>query len=125
MLRHYIKMDYQPNSFGNNLEVTNAYSGGRRRRSRRIRGGGTRTTRKSDGLFHVSGHTYKDLVGTRRKVYNKTAHHTPGGLTKDDLLLNKNHRIVSKKKHNTAKREKRLEKYGYFAKKGKFGAIRK
>jgi hypothetical protein len=32
---------------------------------------------------------------------------------------------VSVKKHNTAKKEKRLEKYGYFAKKGKFGYVKK
>ena len=39
--------------------------------------------------------------------------------------MNKNGRIVSKKKHVTAKKEKRLEQHGYFAKKGKFGAVKK
>jgi len=29
------------------------------------------------------------------------------------------------KKHNTAKKEKRLEKAGFFTKKGKFGAVKK
>jgi hypothetical protein len=38
--------------------------------------------------------------------------------------MNKNGRIVSVKKHATAKREKRLEKHGWTAKKGKFGAVR-
>ena len=37
---------------------------------------------------------------------------------------NKNGEIVSKKKHRTAKKEKRLEKHGYFAKKGKFGYVK-
>jgi hypothetical protein len=37
----------------------------------------------------------------------------------------KTRRIVSLKKHLTAKKEKRLEKYGYFAKKGKFGYVKK
>jgi hypothetical protein len=32
---------------------------------------------------------------------------------------------VSKKKHLTAKKEKRLEKHGYFAQKGKFGYVKK
>jgi len=32
---------------------------------------------------------------------------------------------VSKKKHLTAKKEKRLEKHGYFAKKGKFGFVKR
>ena len=40
-------------------------------------------------------------------------------------IQNKWGEIVSRKKHMTAKKEKRLEKYGYFAKKGKFGAIKK
>ena len=37
--------------------------------------------------------------------------------------MNKWGRIVSKKKHATAKKEKRLQKYGYFAQKGKFGYV--
>jgi len=40
------------------------------------------------------------------------------------MLMNKHGRIVSAKKHATAKREKRLAKYGWTAKKGKFGAVR-
>jgi len=39
--------------------------------------------------------------------------------------MNKWGRIVSAKKHATAKKEKRLEKYGYFAKKGQFGYVKK
>ncbi len=39
--------------------------------------------------------------------------------------MNKNGRIVSAKKHKTATAEKRLEKYGYFARKGRFGYVRK
>jgi hypothetical protein len=38
--------------------------------------------------------------------------------------MNKHGRVVSKRKHNTAKKEKRLEKAGYFTKKGKFGAVK-
>jgi len=39
-------------------------------------------------------------------------------------MKNKHGRIVSAKKHITAKKEKRLQKHGYFTKKGKFGAIK-
>jgi hypothetical protein len=39
--------------------------------------------------------------------------------------MNKWGRIVSRKKHVTAKKEKRLEKAGYFAEKGKFGYVKK
>ena len=33
--------------------------------------------------------------------------------------------MYQKKKHDTAKREKRLEKAGYFTKKGQFGYVKK
>ena len=64
------------------------------------------------------------LIGSRAQVWHHTAYKTAGGLTRDELHMNKNGRIVSKKKHMTAKKEKRLEKHGYFAKKGKFGAVK-
>lgn len=63
-------------------------------------------------------------VGGRAEVYHGNAKRTSGGLTKKDLIKNKHGRIVSKKKHMTAKKEKRLEKNGYYAKKGQFGYTR-
>jgi len=63
--------------------------------------------------------------GSRAEVWHGNAKKTTGGLTKKDLIQNKWGEIVSRKKHMTAKKEKRLEKYGYFAKKGAFGAIKK
>ncbi len=66
-----------------------------------------------------------DTIGSRAIVFNGNALHTSGGLFKKDLLKNKWGRIVSAKKHRTAKKEKRLEKAGYFAKKGKFGAVKR
>jgi Neuraminidase (sialidase) len=84
-----------------------------------------RPTRSNDGLFHLHGKTYKELVGSRQQVWNKTAYKTPGGLTHPHLMMNKWGRIVSRTKHLTAKKEKRLQKAGYFAKKGKFGYVRK
>jgi len=77
------------------------------------------------GTYTVKGKVYKELFGSREQVLNKTAYKTTVGLTIDDLLMNKNGRIVSAVKHKTAKKEKRLEKYGYFAKKGKFGYVKK
>lgn len=67
---------------------------------------------------------FKRLLGSRREVFNGTAKKTTGGLEKTDLFYNKYGRIVSKKKHFTAKKEKRLQKYGWTAKKGKFGGIK-
>lgn len=84
-----------------------------------------RLKKKSDGLYHCGDVVAKKGVGTRAEVWHKTACKTSGGLMRKDLFMNKNGRIVSKKKHITAKREKRLEKHGFFAKKGKFGYVKK
>ena len=83
-------------------------------------------TRSADGFYHIHGKKYELLRGSRAQVFHGTAYKTDGtpGLTKEKLLMNKNGRIVSAKKHATAKREKRLEKHGWTAKKGKFGAVR-
>jgi hypothetical protein len=70
-------------------------------------------------------HTYKHTVGTRAEVMHGNAHHTNGGLTKKQLKYNKRGKIVSKKKSEKAKKEKRLEKKGYFTEPGKFGYVKK
>ena len=84
-----------------------------------------RPHRNQDGTYHINGKKYKELFGSRIQVWNGTAYKTEGNLIKKDLMMNKWNRIVSAKKHRTAKKEKRLEKYGYFAKKGKFGYVKK
>jgi hypothetical protein len=68
---------------------------------------------------------HSQTVGTRAQVWHGTALKTSGGLTKKHLMMNKHGRIVSRKKHNTAKREKRLVKAGFITKKGQFGCIKK
>jgi hypothetical protein len=77
-----------------------------------------------DGTYTIKGKKYKELFGSREQVMNGTAYKTEGLLTKDDLMYNKWGRIVSKTKYRTAKKEMRLEKYGYGAKKGKFGYVK-
>jgi hypothetical protein len=67
---------------------------------------------------------FKKTIGTRAEVYHGTARRTSGGLTKNELMINKHGRIVSRKKHTTAKREMRLLKYGFATKKGKFGFVK-
>ena len=83
-----------------------------------------RVSKGPDGKYHIKGKSYELLVGSRAQVHHGTAYKTAGDLTKSDLLMNKHGRIVSSKKHNTAKREKRLVKAGYLTRKGKFGAIK-
>lgn len=79
--------------------------------------------RQSDGFYHVDGKKYKTLFGSREQVMNGTVYKTTGGLIQKDLVMNKWGRIVSADKYKTAKKEMRLQKHGFFAKKGKFGAV--
>ena len=81
--------------------------------------------RTDDGMYHIHGHKYSMLIGSRAQIWHGTAYKTKGGLTKSDLLMNKRGHVVSKKLYNRAKREKRLEKAGYFTQKGKFGWVKR
>jgi hypothetical protein len=85
----------------------------------------TKFSRTSSGKYSVNSKMYDRLIGTRAQVMHGTAYKTSGGLTKMDLIMNKHGRIVSKTKHNTAKRENRLVKAGYTTKKGHFGFVKK
>ena len=67
---------------------------------------------------------FEKTIGSRAEVWHGTAKHTSGGLTKSELFKNKAGRIVSKKKHNSAKKDNRLVKSGYGTKKGKFGYVK-
>jgi len=80
--------------------------------------GGTNRNKMEGGSSH------EKTVGSRAEVMHGTALHTSGRLTKKDLKYNKWGRIVSVKKSATAKKEQRLKKHGYTAKKGKFGPVR-
>ena len=83
----------------------------------------TRFTKTASGRYMVQGKSYEMLMGSRAQVWHGTAYKTSGGLTKTHLMQNKSGRIVSKEKHNTAKKERRLVKAGYGTKKGKFGFV--
>jgi len=64
-------------------------------------------------------------VGSKAQVWHGKADNTSGGLTKSDLMMNKD-RIVSKRKHKSGKKSlKNLVKAGYKAKKGVFKLFRK
>ena len=84
----------------------------------------TKFSRTSTGKYSVSGKTFDVLIGTRAQVWHGTAYKTTGGLCKHHLMKNKAGRIVSKAKHMTAKKDKRLIKAGFLTKKGQFGFIK-
>lgn len=87
-----------------------------------------RAHKGTDGKYHVAGKKYDKLVGSRAEVWHGTAYKTCYGkkcLTRDKILKNKHGRLVSRKKHITAKKDKRLQEKGYFTRKGKFGWVKK
>lgn len=63
-------------------------------------------------------------IGSRSQVWHKTAKKTAGGLIRQDLMMNKHGRIVSRNKHASAKKEMRLLKHGYGTRRGKFGFVK-
>jgi len=79
---------------------------------------------KVDGMYLIKGQKFEMLEGSRAQVVHKTAYKTSGGLKLSDLVQNKHGRIVSKKKHHTAKKENRLVKAGFGTKKGQFGFVK-
>ena len=84
----------------------------------------THFTKNEKGEYVVRGKAHEMLIGSRAQVWHGTAYKTSGGLTKSHLLQNKAGRIVSRSKHASAKKEKRLVKAGYSTKKGHFGFVR-
>lgn len=84
----------------------------RRRTARRTARKARRASRKSR----------KPKVGSMRKVWNGTAAKTGGGLTKKDLCLNKNGKVVSKKALSHGKKQFKnsaLSKWGAAMKKAR------
>lgn len=79
---------------------------------------------KASKPYIVDGKKYKMKFGSRRQVFNGTAYQTKGNLKQNDIKKNKQDRFVSVKKSLMATKEQRLLKYGYGAKKGKFGYVR-
>lgn len=81
--------------------------------------------RAEGGGYMIKGKHYEKCVGSRAEVGHGTAYKTSGGLTKSDITQNKHGRWVSRALSRLAKSEKRLERAGYFTKKGKFGFVKK
>jgi hypothetical protein len=67
-----------------------------------------RHTKKDDGMYHIGGHKYPMLIGSRAQVWHRTAYKTTGGLKHEDLKQNEEGRIVSKVKSRLGKSQKHL-----------------
>lgn len=85
--------------------------------------------RLSNGKVMVNGAgTFETLVGSRRKVWNRTAYKTQHGvkhLTRKHLKQNKAGRIVSIKRSKQATRKKNLGAYITLAKKNRGKSFKK
>jgi hypothetical protein len=57
-----------------------------------------RIARSSDGFYYINKNKYNECFGSREEVWSGDAYKTTGGLTKADLIINKNGQIVSKRK---------------------------
>ena len=84
-----------------------------------------RPERNENGVYVIKGESFPELIGSRIQVLRGNAYKTSGGLLVDDLIMNKHGRVVSALKHKTAKKERRLEKAGFFTQKGKFGFVKR
>ena len=69
-------------------------------------------TKNKNGTYNINNKIYENICGSREDVWNCKAYKTSGGLIKNDLILNKNGKIVSKKKCIQETVYKRFEKYG-------------
>lgn len=83
-----------------------------------------RILKGENGMYNVGGKSYPLLIGSRQQVGHGTAYKTSGQLTKKDLIQTRG-RWRSLSKHKSAKKEKRLEKAGYYTKKGSFGYVKR
>ena len=68
---------------------------------------------------------FEKKYGSRAEVMHGVAEMTTGRRRKSYFFKNKHGEIVSKKLSLLAKKDKRLEKAGYFTRKGVFGAFKK
>lgn len=57
-----------------------------------------RYSKNKQGKYEINGKIYDALEGSRENVWNEFAYKTTGGLTKLELIINKDGKIVSKKK---------------------------
>lgn len=63
----------------------------------------------------ASASGFLHTVGSKRSVWEGYSKHTPGGLTKGDLMKNSHGRIVSKRQHASGKRSlaRNMKKPGF------------
>ncbi len=61
----------------------------------RVKQKSTKIMKQADNFYYVDDNKYEKLIGSRQEVWNSIAYKTSGGLTKSELLVNCNGKIVS------------------------------
>ena len=69
-------------------------------------------TKNKNGTYNIDNQIYEKLCSSREDVWNCKAYKTSGGLIKDDLMINPNGKIVSKKKSIIESNLDRFKLYG-------------
>lgn len=70
-----------------------------------------RISKSSDGFYHIGNCKYKKCFGTRQEVWNGDAYKTTGELTKSAFMINKDGKIISKKKFILEKEFNRFDTF--------------
>jgi hypothetical protein len=68
-----------------------------------------RFQKAKDGKYYIDEICYHKLVGSRDEVWKDVAYKTSGGLIKNDFVIGKGDKIVSKKKYDSSKLDSRLQ----------------
>jgi len=76
-----------------------------------------RYSKNKQGKYEINGKIYDALEGSRENVWNEFAYKTTGGLTKLELIINKDGKIVSKKKSINETISNKFEKVNELKKK--------
>jgi phage anti-repressor protein len=71
----------------------------------------SRCKKNAQGTYNLDGKIFTMLCGTREEVYSEKAYKTTGGLTKNDLLINKHGKVISKKKFISETQNNHLDQY--------------
>jgi hypothetical protein len=67
--------------------------------------------KNKDGVYTIDGQTYQKNEGTRQEVWDGIAYQTSGLLHKHDLIMNKNGKLISKKKCIAAALQNHIDDY--------------
>ena len=70
--------------------------------------------KSGDGKYHIKGHVFERLVGSRAQVWHGTAYKTKGDLVKSDFNKTKRGKITSKKKTLFSKKREKITKTWLF-----------